>query len=186
MVPAKNLRKGNALMYDGKIQIVLENSVSKKARGSAVVKLKLRSIEDNAIRTITFQGDGLVEPVILEKVKFTCLYSDAQNYYFMNNSTYEQVPISKEFFDWEWRFLAENMECELTLSKGKFVALNLPEKVKLRVISAPPAVRGDSINNPQKDIIVETNFQLKAPLFIKENEYIFINTSTGKYSGKAS
>jgi len=185
MISAKNIKKGNTVFHDGKIHIVLENSLSKKARGSSVTKLKMKSIEDGAIRTITFLGDATIEQVILNKIKHTCLYKDNTNVYFMNNENYEQIIIPKKSLNDELNYLADNAEYELLMHNEKFVAINLPEKVKLKVIESAPAVRGDTVNNPQKDIIVETGYQLKAPLFIKQNEYILVNTSSGKYDGKA-
>ncbi|MDQ7021518.1 MAG: hypothetical protein Q9M91_06880 [Candidatus Dojkabacteria bacterium] len=66
----------------------------------------------------------------------------------------------------------------------KIISITLPKKMSLEVTSASSRVKGDTANNPQKEVTVETGFVVKVPMFIKQGDIIQINTDEGSYTGK--
>ncbi len=113
------------------------------------------------------------------------LYEDGESMVFMDNETYEQVEIPTSRLEWERKFIKENDNVNITSYEGEIIGVSLPDKVTLQITECEPAVKGDTATNAMKNATLETGLQVKVPLFIAEGENIVINTSDGKYSGRA-
>lgn len=113
------------------------------------------------------------------------LYDDGESLVFMDNETYEQVEIPDERLEWEKKFLKENDNVNISVYEGEILGVILPDKVSLRVVECEGAVKGDTATSAQKNAVLETGLEVKVPLFIGQDEIIVVNTSDGKYSGRA-
>ena len=82
-------------------------------------------------------------------------------------------------------YLVENAPVTMTFVEDKAVQIELPSSVVLAVSEAPDGIRGDSANNVQKPVILETGITVQVPLFIKTGERLKIDTRTGKYLERA-
>ena len=112
-------------------------------------------------------------------------YKDGQDYVFSDPETYETVMLTPELIGEARNFLVENGQVTVTFVEGKAVAIELPSSVVLTVADAPEGIRGDSANNVQKSVTLETGITIQAPLFIKTGEKIKVDTRTGKYMERA-
>jgi len=121
--------------------------------------------------------------MITKKMEFS--YKDGEDYVFTDPETYETVTLAAELVGDAKNFLVENATVTVTFVEDKAVTVELPSSVVLTVTDAPEGIRGDSANNVQKAIIVETGITVQAPLFIKTGEKIKVDTRTGKYMERA-
>jgi elongation factor P len=112
-------------------------------------------------------------------------YKDGADYVFSDPETYETVTLSPEIVGDAKDYLVENAPVTVTFVEDKAVMIELPSSVVLAVTDAPEGIRGDSANNVQKPITLETGITVQAPLFIKTGERIKIDTRTGKYMERA-
>ena len=112
-------------------------------------------------------------------------YKDGEDYVFSDPETYETVTLSPEIVGDAKNFLVENSSVTVTFVEEKAVSLEMPSSVILRVSDAPEGIRGDSANNVQKAVVLETGITVQAPLFIKTGEKIKVDTRTGKYMERA-
>ena len=112
-------------------------------------------------------------------------YKDGQDYVFTDPETYETVTITPELVGDAKDYLVENGQVTMTFVEEKAVSLELPPSVALSVTDAPEGIRGDSANNVQKPVTLETGITIQAPLFIKTGEKIKVDTRTGKYMERA-
>jgi elongation factor P len=112
-------------------------------------------------------------------------YKDGEDYVFSDPETYETVTIAPEIVGDAKNYLIENALVTMTFVEDKAVSIELPSSVVLTVTDAPEGIRGDSANNVQKPIILETGITVQAPLFIKTGEKIKVDTRTGKYMERA-
>ncbi len=112
-------------------------------------------------------------------------YKDGADYVFTNPENYETVTLAAELVGEDKNYLVENSEVTVTFVEDKAVSIELPSSVVLTVADAPEGVRGDSANNVQKAVTMETGITVQAPLFIKTGEKIKIDTRTGKYMERA-
>lgn len=103
----------------------------------------------------------------------------------MDVDTYEQVEIPASRLEWERKFVKPNDTVNISSYEGEIVGIALPDKAELQVVECEPAVKGDTTSSAMKNAKLETGLELKVPLFINEGEVIVVNTSDGKYSGRA-
>lgn len=180
-----DLRQGVTILEGGDPWVVLETDFMKKAQRRPVMRTKIRNLRSGQVKERTFkQGDNIPEADV-GKVKARFLYAADRNYTFMDETTYEQYTLSGEVLGASAAFLREGSVVDLLTFEGNPVVAQLPIKVEAKVISAPPGVRGDSATNIMKEVTIEGNVKVKAPLFVKEGDTIIVDTRTGEYVSKA-
>ena len=185
MINVGDLRPGMTFQYDGNLYVVLEYSHNKTARAAANIRVKMKNLRTGTTTETTFGNSEKVERALIEKRKMAYLYDNGGMLVFMDNETYEQIEIPADRLQWEMNFMKENDEVEVTSFEGEVLGVALPVNVPFKVIEAEQAVRGDTAQGAMKNAKIETGFEVKVPLFIKEGETIVVNTTDGKYSGRA-
>ena len=185
MATANDLRRGMAINYNGDISVVLDFQHRTPGNLRAFVQATLRSIRTGKASDVRFSSTEKIEPVPMITTKMEFSYKDGADYVFTNPDTYETVTLTPELVGDAKNYLVENGEVTVTFVEEKAVTVEIPASVILTVTDAPEGIRGDSANNVQKAIIVETGITVQVPLFIKTGEKIKIDTRTGKYMERA-
>ena len=185
MATANDLRRGMAINYNGDICVVLDFQHRTPGNLRAFVQASLRSIRTGKSSDIRLSSTEKIEPVPMITTKMEFSYKDGQDYVFTDPTTYETVTLTAELVGDAKNYLVENGEVTVTFVEEKAVTVEIPASVTLTVTDAPEGVRGDSANNVQKAIVLETGITVQAPLFIKTGEKIRIDTRTGKYMERA-
>ena len=185
MATANELRKGMAINYNGDIAVVLDSQHRTPGNLRAFVQASIRSIRTGKSSDVRFSSTEKIDvvPMVTRKMEFS--YKDGEDYVFSDPETYETVTVAPEIVGDASNFLVENASVTMTFVEEKAVSIELPSSVVLKVTDAPEGIRGDSANNVQKTITVETGISVQAPLFIKTGEKIKIDTRTGKYMERA-
>ena len=174
-----------AINYNGDVCVVLEFQHRTPGNLRAFVQATLRSIRTGKSSDIRLSSTEKIEPVPMMTTKMEFSYKDGADYVFTNPENYETVTLTADLVGDAKNFLVENGEVTVTFVEEKAVTVEIPASVTLTVTDAPEGVRGDSANNVQKAIILETGITVQAPLFIKTGEKIRIDTRTGKYTERA-
>jgi elongation factor P len=182
---ANDLRKGMALKINNDVCIVRDTLQRTQGRGSGWVQLTLRNMRTGNSQQMRMASTDKVETVPLNREKYEFSYADTDAYYFMHPDTFETIMINKELVGEDAEFLTETLPVDILDVEGSPIAVELPAAVELEVTEAPEAIKGDTVNNPQKTVTLETGKQIQAPMFIKQGEKIKVNTSTGEYMGRA-
>jgi elongation factor P len=185
MATANDLRRGMAINYNGDISVVLDFQHRTPGNLRAFVQATLRSIRTGKASDVRFSSTEKIEPVPMMTTKMEYSYKDGLDYVFTDPESYETVTLSAELVGDAKNYLVENGAVTVTFVDEKAVSVEIPASVILTVTDAPEGVRGDSANNVQKAIVVETGITVQAPLFIKTGEKIRIDTRTGKYMERA-
>lgn len=184
MINVIELRPGNYFKDRDQIFLVLDINLNKTAMRKMVAKVKIKNIKNNSIINLTHNSGYMVELVHLEKKKMVFLYSNENFLIFMNNLSYEQIEIKKENLKWEMNFLIPNIEVDVLSYNKEVIGISLPSKVALKIINCDPATKSDTVKSAMKNAILETNFQIKVPMFINNNEVIYVRTDNGEYDGR--
>ncbi len=174
-----------AINYNGDISVVLDMQHRTPGNLRAFVQATLRSIRTGKSSDVRFSSTEKIEPVPMITMKMEYSYKDGTDYVFTDPENYESVTLSAELVGDAKNYLVENGLVTVTFVDEKAVTVEIPPSVILTVKDAPEGVRGDSANNVQKAIIMETGITVQAPLFIKTGEKIKIDTRTGKYMERA-
>lgn len=184
MINVIELRAGNYFKDRDQIFLVLDINLNKTAMRKMIAKIKIKNVRNNSIINLTHNSGYMVELIHLEKKKMIYLYSNENFLIFMNNSSYEQIEIKKDMLKWEMNFLTPNIEIEVLNYNNEIIGISLPTKVILKIINCDPAAKTDSVKSAMKNAILETNFQIKVPMFINNNEKIYVRTDNGEYDGR--
>ena len=174
-----------AISYNGDICVVLDSQHRTPGNLRAFVQATLRSIRTGKSSDVRFSSTEKIDvvPMMTRKMEFS--YKDGNDYVFSDPETYETVMLPPDLVGDSKNYLVENGLVTMTFVEDKAVTIELPSSVILKVKDAPEGVRGDSANNVQKAVILETGVVIQAPLFIKTGENIKIDTRTGKYMERA-
>jgi elongation factor P len=129
----------------------------------------------------TFKINETIEKANIETTNAQYLYNDGTNYVFMDNSTYEQFELADDLIGDMKGYMVDDMGVMLVKHDGQPISVRVPQKVQLKVVEAPPGVKGDSSAGATKQVTLETGIHLQVPLFIKEDDVIVVNTETGDY-----
>jgi elongation factor P len=185
MATANDLRRGMAISYNGDVCVVLDSQHRTPGNLRAFVQATLRSIRTGKSSDVRFSSTERIDvvPMVTRKMEFS--YKDGEDYVFSDPETYETVTLSPEIVGDGKNYLVENGPVTVTFVEEKAVTIELPSSVVLTVKDAPEGIRGDSANNVQKPVLMETGITVQAPLFIKTGEKIKIDTRTGKYMERA-
>jgi elongation factor P len=185
MATANDLRRGMAINYNGDIAVVLDTQHRTPGNLRAFVQASIRSIRTGKSSDVRFSSTEKIEviPMMTKKMEFS--YKDGEDYVFSDPETYETVNLTQELVGDARNYLVENSQVTVTFVEDKAVTIELPSSVVLSVTDAPEGIRGDSANNVQKTVTMETGITVQAPLFIKTGEKLKIDTRTGKYMERA-
>lgn len=185
MASANDLRRGQAIDYNGDLCVVLDVQHRTPGNLRAFVQASLRSIRTGKSSDVRFSSTEKLEviPMITRKMEFS--YMDQQDFVFSDPETYETVTLAPGLIGDDKNYLTENASVVVTFVQDKAVSIELPASVVLEVSDAPEGIKGDSANNVQKPATLETGISIQVPLFIKTGEKIKVDTRNGKYMERA-
>ena len=184
-ITASDFRNGKTFEMDGKIYQVVEFQHVKPGKGAAFVRTKMRNIITGGVTETSFNPTAKFEEAFVERKKMAYSYNDGDLYYFMDNETFDMVPIGKDILPDAFKFVKENEECTLLSYKGNVFGIECPNFVFLEVTHTEPGLAGNTATNTLKPGTLETGAEVKIPLFINEGDVIQIDTRTGEYMGRA-
>jgi elongation factor P len=185
MATANDLRRGMAINYNGDIAVVLDSQHRTPGNLRAFVQASIRSIKTGKSSDVRFSSTEKIEVVPMMTRKMEYSYKDGEDYVFSDPENFETVSLAPEIIGDANHYLVENSQVTVTFVEDKAVSIELPSSVVLVVKDAPEGIRGDSANNVQKAVTMETGITVQAPLFIKTGEKLKIDTRTGKYMERA-
>ncbi len=185
MIYASDFRKGRTFQINGEPHVVLDFMHVKPGKGAAFVRTKYKNIITGATREEAFNPDDKFEEAIIETKKMQYLYNDGDLYYFMDQETFEQVPVAFDMVEDAIKYMRENDEATLKFYKGEPFIVEAPNFVDLIVTETEPGVKGNTATNVTKAATVETGAVIQVPIFIEEGEKIQIDTRSGEYLGRA-
>ena len=185
MLSAGDFRNGSTFELDGNVVSIVEFQHVKPGKGAAFVRAKIKNVMSGAVTERTFNPSDKYQEAFIERREMQYLYNDGDLYYFMDNETFEQIPINSSVLGDNFKFVKENMVCKVLSYKGSVFGVEPPLFVELLVTQTDAGFKGDTATNATKPATLETSAEIKVPLFIEEGEKIRIDTRTGEYLERA-
>ena len=185
MMNAQDIKNGTCIRLDGRLYFCVEFLHVKPGKGNTFMRTKLKDVVDGRVIERRFNIGEKLEDVRVERRPFQYLYADGEDDIFMNNETFDQVPISKELVTGA-AFMKEGDTVEVVsdASTNTVLYAERPLKTVLEVTYTEPGLKGDTATNTLKPATVETGATVKVPLFINTGELIEIDTRDGSYVGR--
>ena len=185
MIYASDFRKGITFEMNGEPHVVLDFQHVKPGKAAAVVRTKYRNILTGATREEAFNPNDKFPKAHIETKQMQYLYNDGELYYFMDQETYDQVPLTYELVEDAIKYIRENDVATVKFYKDNAFTVEAPNFVDLEVVETEPGVKGDTATNVTKAATVETGAVIQVPIFINEGERIQIDTRSGEYLGRS-
>ena len=185
MVVAGDFKNGITFDMDGNVMQVIEFQHVKPGKGAAFVRTKLRNVITGSVIEKTFSPTDKYEDARIERKDMQYLYNDGELYYFMDMESFEQIPLEASKLSDNFKFVKEEMICQIKSYKGNVFSVEPPRFVELLIVDAEPGVKGDTATGTTKNATVETGAVVRVPLFIEQGETIKIDTRTGEYLERA-
>lgn len=187
MPTGNDLRKGMAIKYNNEVCVVLDMQHRTPGNLRAFVQVALRNLRTGKSMDVRFSSTEKVEVIPMEDKKMEFSYKDGEDFVFSDPVTYEMISLTPEIVGDECpKYMTENSEVQIIFVGGKPATVEIPSSVVLTVSEAPEGIKGDSANNNNKTITLETGINIQAPLFIKTGEKIKVDTRNGKYMERAN
>ena len=181
MISAGEFRNGTTFEMDSQVFKIVGFQHVKPGKGAAFVRTKLKNVMTGAVLERTFNPTEKVQEAQIERKDMQYLYSDGEMYYFMDNETYEQLPLGKDDLGDTLNYLTDNMMVKVVSYKGKVFGVEPPIFVELEVTYTEPGFKGDTSTGATKPATLQTGYVVNVPLFVNIGDKVRIDTRTGEY-----
>lgn len=178
---AGDFRNGVTFEMNGTVYKVVEFQHVKPGKGPAFVRTKIKNIMAGSTIEKTFNPSEKFPAAEIDKKVMQYIYEDGGLYYFMDNQTYDQMPINKDDIGDTLKYLKENMEVTILSYNGKVFSVEPPIFVELEVTYTEPGFSGNTANTSGKPATLETGLEIQVPLFIEIGDKLKIDTRTCEY-----
>ena len=182
MIKSQDIKKGTCIRMDGKLYLCIDFLHVKPGKGNTIMRTTLKDVVSGRVLEKRFNIGEALEDVRIERRPYQYLYMEGQDYIFMNQETYDQVPIAKDLITGV-AFMKESDVVEVVSDADTNTILyaEMPVKTTLRVTHSEPGIKGDTATNSLKPATLETGVEIRVPLFIEEGELVLVDTRDGSY-----
>lgn len=181
---AGNLKKGEFIYHQGDIWQVQKADFYSPGKGSALMKARIKNLLSGKNIEYAYKSNEQVEVLDVQSIEMQYLYHDNENLHFMDSRTYNQFTLPLNIVGDVYKYFKDGDKMYVYLHDDKPLTVRPPLSVKLKVIDAEAADKGDTVTGAKKPVKVETGVTVMVPLFVKVGETITINPETGEYTGR--
>ena len=181
MISAGDFRNGVTFDVEGNVFQIIEFQHVKPGKGAAFVRTKIRNVISGAVVDRTFNPTEKYPSAVIERREMQYLYKDGDLYYFMDNETYENLPVNADVLGDNFKFVKENTDVKILSYKGNVFGVEPPNFMELVITKTDPGFAGNTATNATKPATLETGAEVRVPLFVEEGEMVRVDTRTGDY-----
>lgn len=178
---AGEFRNGVTFEMDGQVQQVIEFQHVKPGKGAAFVRVKMKNVVTGAVTETSFNPTAKFEEAFVERREMQYLYNEGDLYYFMDNETYEQIPVSADFIGDSVKWFKENDNCQLLYADTELLGVQPPMFIEVEITETDPGFKGDTVQGGTKPATIETGAVIQVPMYLNQGEVIKVDTRDGKF-----
>ncbi len=186
MATTNDLKNGMVLVLDGNLWQVVEFQHVKPGKGPAFVRTKIRNVLTGKSVDKTFNAGVKVETATVDRRDMTYLYRDGEDYVFMDDTDYEQIPLGPAVVGDAANYLTDNQRAVVAFHNDQVLSVELPATVTLTITHTEPGLQGDRSSAGTKPATVETGYEVQVPLYMDEGTLIKVDTRSGEYAGRVN
>lgn len=180
-ISTADFKNGMGLKINGKYYTIVEFQHVKPGKGGAFVRYKIKDLQNGRTIDQTCNAGTKFENVQLITREMQYLYNDGTAYYFMDNDTYEQIPVSEDFIGDNAKWLKENDNCQLLYADTDLLGVNPPMFIEVEITETDPGFKGDTVQGGSKPAVIETGATIQVPMYLNQGEIVKVDTRTGKF-----
>jgi elongation factor P len=176
-----DIRKGLKIQIDGVPYAIVEHQFVKPGKGQSFTRCRIRNLMTGNTIERTWKSGESVELADVETRKLTYSWDEGDSLVFMDTGTGDQLHVMKDKVGDDTRFLSEGLDVDVTLFNGNAIGIDLPPSVVLQITESEPGIKGDTASGATKPAKLSTGAVVNVPLFVKEGEWVKVDTRTGEY-----
>ena len=182
MIKSQDIKKGTCIRMDGTLYLCIDFLHVKPGKGNTIMRTTLKDVVSGRVLEKRFNIGEALEDVRIERRPYQFLYMEGEDYIFMNQETFDQVPIAKDLITGV-DFMKESdiVEVVSDADTNTILYAEMPVKTTLRITHSEPGIKGDTATNSLKPATLETGVEIRVPLFIDEGELVLVDTRDGSY-----
>ena len=180
-ISTADFKNGMGLKINGKYYTIVEFQHVKPGKGGAFVRYKIRDLKSGRVIDQTCNAGTKFENVQLITKEMQYLYSDGDSFYFMDNETYEQIPVSADFIGDSVKWFKENDNCQLLYADTELLGVQPPMFIEVEITETDPGFKGDTVQGGTKPATIETGAVIQVPMYLNQGEVIKVDTRDGKF-----
>ena len=184
-ITTNDLKNGMSIDLDDGLFQIVEFQHVKPGKGGAFVRTTIRNVRTGAVVERTFRAGEKMERAIIDKREMQLLYRDADDYVFMDNSTYDQLNVPSATLGESAKYLVDTSTAHLMMYNDEIIGVEIAASVELNVAETEPGEKGDRVSGAKKPATLETGLVLQVPLFINPGERIKVDTRSGEFISRA-
>ncbi len=181
MIKALDLRRGTAVRYRDVLWTVVESQHVAKGNKRSLMQVKLKNLATGTTIDERFRVSDTLEDVYVDKRQMEYSYTTGDSHFCMDTQSYEQVPIPLGVIGDGVGYLTSGTQLEIHFFDGKALVAILPNTVNLKVVEAPPVVKGATATSQNKTVKLETGIKVQVPPFVETGETVRVDTRSGEY-----
>ena len=183
-ISGNEIRVGMLIEHKNDLWQVLKTQHVKPGKGGAFAQVEMKSVNRNTKLNERFRSSDTVEKASLDEIKFSYLYEDEDNYYFINPKTFEQTNIKKDIIGEKGKLLTENLEVDISFYNENPLSVEMPNQVTCKVKTTDVALKGQTVSSSYKPATLDNGINIQVPPFIESDDEIIIDTRTIEYIKK--
>ena len=183
-INASEIRVGMLLEYKDDLWQVLKTQHVKPGKGGAFAQVEMKSLNKNTKLNERFRSSETVEKASLEETNFNYLYSDENNYFFMDPKTFEQIEIKRETIGDKGKLLTENLQVSVSFYNQNPISIELPNQVQCKIETTDAALKGQTVSSSYKPATLDNGLNIQVPPFIESGDKIIVDTRNLEYVKK--
>ena len=180
-ISTADFKNGMGLKINGKYYTIVEFQHVKTGKGGAFVRYKIRDLKSGRVIDQTCNAGTKFENVQLITKEMQYLYNDGDSFYFMDNETYEQIPVPADFIGDSVKWFKENDNCQLLYADTDLIGVQPPMFIEAEITETDPGFKGDTVQGGTKPATIETGALVQVPMYLNQGEVIKVDTRTGKF-----
>ena len=183
-ISANEIKPGMYLEYKDDLWEVLKTKHVKPGKGGAFNQVEMKSLNKNTKLNERFRSNDTIEKASIDEIKYSYLYDDGNNYFFMDSKTFEQINVDKKILGEKGNFLSENLEVTINIYNEKPISIQLPNQINCKVDTTDVALKGQTVSSSYKPATLFNNINIQVPPFIESGDQIVVDTRTLEYIKK--
>ena len=183
-INAGEIRVGMLLEHKNDLWQVLKTQHVKPGKGGAFAQVEMKSVNKNTKLNERFRSSESIEKASLDETKFSYLYDDETNYYFMDPKSFEQINIKKDVVGEKGKLLTENLEVSISFYNESPLTVELPNQVTCKIETTDVALKGQTVSSSYKPATLDNGINIQVPPFIDSGDKIIVDTRTIEYIKK--
>ena len=183
-INASEIRVGMLLEYKNDLWQVLKTQHVKPGKGGAFAQVEMKSLNKNTKLNERFRSSETVEKAAVEEEKFTFLYEDENDYFFMNPKSFDQINIKKEIVGEKGKLLTESLEVSVSFYNDSPISMDLPNQVTCKIETTDAALKGQTASSSYKPATLDNGLNIQVPPFIESGDMVLLDTRNLEYIKK--